>query len=426
MAKGKLNGVLQHLRRVAILRNAADSTDGELLEVYLTNGDEAAFELLLERHGPMVLGVCRRVLRNEADAHDAFQATFLVFLQKAASIFPRGKVGNWLYGVAHKTALKAKALNRQRRVKERQAWTRPWTSPPEEVQQELLTRLDEAISRLPSKYRAPVVLCELEGKSLKEAARQLGCPLGTVASRLARGREMLAKRLACCGLSLARGILAHGTVSACVPTSLIVSTVQAATALAAGQAAAAAVLSPKVVALAEGVVKAMLMKKLKALTAVLLAVTLLGSRGMLLTYSTLRAEPKDARQAGQVSAAAPKDEKAKPDKETLQGTWVAKSGERNGTKLSEEELKEWEQLVFAGDKVTREAKERREGTYTIDPDKKPKEIDLFTEANTWKGIYELKGTTLKLCVSFGERPSDFDSEVGRRALLIVFEKKDAQ
>src|SRR5262249_44841245 len=110
MANGKRNSVLRQLRRVALLRGGPGLTDGELLERYLASRDEAAFESLLQRHGPMVLGVCRRVLRNEADAHDAFQATFLVFVRKAPSIGQRQLVANWLYGVAHKTALKARAL----------------------------------------------------------------------------------------------------------------------------------------------------------------------------------------------------------------------------------------------------------------------------------------------------------------------------
>src|SRR5262249_22475864 len=158
-----------------------------------------------------------------ADAHDAFQATFLVFLRKAAAIRHRQLLGNWLYGVAHKTALKAKALDRQRRAKERQAGVRPGALPPGDARHELLGRLDEALDRLPDKYRAPIVLCDLEGKPLKEAARQLGCPPGTVASRLARAREKLGQHLGRHGAPLAGGAVGlasvPGTTSACVPAS---------------------------------------------------------------------------------------------------------------------------------------------------------------------------------------------------------------
>jgi RNA polymerase sigma factor (sigma-70 family) len=315
MAKGPLTGALRHLRRAALLSDGAGLTDGELLERYLNERDEAAFESLLQRHGAMVLGVCRRILRNEADAHDAFQATFLVFVRKAAAIRPRALIGNWLYGVAHKTALKANAMNRQRRVKERQAGTAPRGGPREEVWQELETLLDEELSRLPERYRTAIVLCELEGKTLKEAARQLGYPQGTVASRLARGRTLLAQRLARYGFCLSGGALAltlaERAASAFVPRPLAVATVQAATAIAASQAVAG-VLSPKVVALMEGVVKTMLLTKLKGMTTALLAVTLL-SGGSLLAYRALGAEQAKAPRQVLATAAAEKDDKDKPD-----------------------------------------------------------------------------------------------------------------
>jgi uncharacterized protein (TIGR03067 family) len=164
----------------------------------------------------------------------------------------------------------------------------------------------------------------------------------------------------------------------------------------------------------------MLLARLKALAVVLLAVALLGG-GALLTGRASRTEPKDATPEGKAQAAAPKDEKAPMDKEALQGTWVVASGEKNGVKLPDEKLKGWGELTFADDKVTREGGERRVGTFKLDPDKKPKEIDLFTEENTWKGVYELKKTTLKLALKFGEeRPTELDSTGG---LLLVFEKK---
>jgi RNA polymerase sigma-70 factor (ECF subfamily) len=420
MATGQPDGIFRHLRRVALLHGGVGLTDGELLEGYLTKQDEAAFESLLLRHGPMVLGVCRRVLRNEADAHDAFQATFLVFLRKAPSISRRQEVGNWLYGVARKTALKAEALNRRRRVKEAQARRVPWTTPPDEDGDDLRIRLDEALTRLPDKYRAAVVLCDLEGKPLKEAARLLGCPLGTVASRLVRARGLLVRRLGRSGVSLSSVALAsalgQNLASGSVPSGLVVSTLKAATSVAAGRSASRGALAPRVADLMEGVMRAMVRTKLQTLTAALLAVALLVGGGGLLAYRTLGAEDKKA------ATEAAKDDKTKSDKEKLQGTWTATSGEKNGEKLSEEALlKAWEKLIFADETVTREGKERREGKFTVDPEKKPKEIDLFTDVNTWKGIYELKGDVLKLALKFGnERPTEFDSTAG---FLIVFKKE---
>src|SRR5580704_8612117 len=128
-----LNSVIHHLRRAALRQDGAGLADSELLECYVTRGDEEAFETLLLRHGPMVLGVCRRVLRNEADAEDAFQATFLVLVRRAGSIRPRGMVGNWLYGVAHNTARKAKVMNNRMRTREREAAAR---SKPEAVSED--------------------------------------------------------------------------------------------------------------------------------------------------------------------------------------------------------------------------------------------------------------------------------------------------
>src|SRR6516165_3480564 len=237
MATNAANRVIRHLRRAALAPDGAGLTDGELLELYATRREAAAFEALVRRHGPMVLRVCRRVLRNEADAEDAFQATFLVLVRKAASIRCPNTVSNWLYGVAYNTALKAKAMNHKRRAKERESATVPKAEARGEVWREVQALLDAELSGLPDKYRIPIVLCDLEGKTIKEAARHLGWPQGTVATRLARGRAQLAKRLTLPG-SVTAAVVAHttaaqGTTSACVPASLVVSTVQAATAVAA-------------------------------------------------------------------------------------------------------------------------------------------------------------------------------------------------
>jgi RNA polymerase sigma-70 factor (ECF subfamily) len=348
-----------------------------------------------------------------------------VFVRKAASLRSWDTVSNWLYGVAQKTALKAKAMNHKQRVKEREARRDSKDEARAEAWQELQALLDAELSRLPDKYRTPIVLCDLEGKTIKEAAQHLGWPPGTVATRLSRGRNQLAKRLTKQGLTLSGGVMAaamsHAAASACVPASLVVSTVQAATAVAAGHAAAMGVISTKVVALTERVVRAMLMSKLKALAMMVLAGAVLGSGGGLLTYHTLGAElregPSPAVVADDEKA---KDKDAKSDKKAIQGTWVAVSGEQNGQKVPKEKL-EAIKLIFTEDKVTREGYEPTEGTYTIDPEKKPKEIDLFANAKPWKGIYELNGTTLKLNCKRDDRPTDFDSNGGR--FLLILEKK---
>src|SRR5262249_23554150 len=133
MGTNALNRVIGQVRQAALRQDGTGSTDGELLECYLGRRDEAAFEALVRRHGPMVLGGCRRILRNEADAEDAFQATFLVLVRKAGAIRCRGQLGNWLYGVAHNTALKARAMIRKRRTKEREAGAAPKAEAVDEV-----------------------------------------------------------------------------------------------------------------------------------------------------------------------------------------------------------------------------------------------------------------------------------------------------
>ncbi len=173
-----------------------DQTDGQLLERFVRQQDEAAFAALVRRHGPMVLGVCRRVLDNAQDAEDAFQATFLVLLRKADSLGRPALLANWLYGVAYRTAMKARAGVLRRRHHERRAASAPRTEPAADAGRDDSSALLEAgLHGLPDKYRAPLVLCYLEGKTNAEAARQLGWPVGSMSSRLARGRELLRERL---------------------------------------------------------------------------------------------------------------------------------------------------------------------------------------------------------------------------------------
>jgi RNA polymerase sigma factor (sigma-70 family) len=281
MATNAANRLIHHLRRAALAPGGAGQTDGELLELYANRRDAAAFEALVHRHGPMVLRVCRRVLRNQADAEDAFQATFLVLVRKAASIRCRNTVSNWLYGVAHNTALKAKAMNHKRQAKEREAGTVPKDEARAEVWREVQALLDAELSGFPEKYRVPIVLCDLEGKTIKEAARRLGWPQGTVATRLARGRARLAKRLTRRGLTLSGGVIAaalsQGEASAGVPWGLIDSTTRAASLIAAaGPAEACRVISTSVAELTERMVRSMSLTGLKVIVPLVLAGALIG------------------------------------------------------------------------------------------------------------------------------------------------------
>lgn len=291
MPTNPMNEVFQHLRRAALPRNGEGLTDGQLLENYLSHRDEAALADIVRRHGTMVWGVCRRVLRDYHEAEDAFQTTFLVLVRKASSIASRELLANWLYGVAHQTALKARATAAKRRSRESQVTDMP---EPEAVQQDLWhdlqPLLDRELSRLPDKYRIPIVLCDLEGKTRKEAARQLGCPEGTIAGRLARARSMLAARLARRGIAMAGGALAAipplHMASASVPASIVTSTIKAASLYATGQVVIAGVISVEVITLTEAVLKAMLLTKLKIVSGILALIPLFAVADMVGNYST--------------------------------------------------------------------------------------------------------------------------------------------
>src|SRR5262245_17040862 len=280
MPTSSLSVALQHL--LADLRpEGAGMTDGELLARFLRSRDEDALAALVRRHAPMVWGVCRRLL-NHHDAEDAFQATFLVLVRKAADV--RGQtVANWLYGVARQTAVRLRAAAAKRGWRETQVVTMPEPTMPEARDTDLQRVVDEELSRLPDHYRGVVVLCDLEGMTRREAARQLGIPEGSVASRLARARTLLAKRLN------KRGIVFSGSVAAALsagsassaPPALVASTIKAASLLAAGQAAGG--VSAKLATRTEGLVQAMFVTKFKSVlvVVVVLGLALAGAAGLL-------------------------------------------------------------------------------------------------------------------------------------------------
>jgi RNA polymerase sigma factor (sigma-70 family) len=280
MAAGPLKKVVQHLRRAVTPREGDRRRDGELLEGFITRRDEDAFAALVRRHGPMVLGVCRRLLGHAQDAEDAFQATFLVLARKAATVVPRQAVGNWLYGVAYRTAQEARVMNARRRRREKQVADLPHPEVAPAEPKDWRPVLDGELSRLPDKYRLPIVLCDLEGRSRREVARQLNLPEGTLSSRLAMARRTLARRLARCGLGISGGSLATALAegaSAAVPAPLVALTVRAAALVAAGQAAA---VSTPAAVLMKGVLKAMFLAKLKIVAATAMVVLALGAGGV--------------------------------------------------------------------------------------------------------------------------------------------------
>jgi RNA polymerase sigma factor (sigma-70 family) len=433
-----MSEVIQHLRSAVLLRDGADLTDGQLLTDYVSRRDAAALEALVRRHGPMVWGVCRRVLSNFHDAEDAFQATFLVFVRRAASIGSRELLANWLYGVAHQTALKARATAARRKGRERQLPQMPEPAVAEQdLWGDLQPLLDEELSRLPDRYRTVIVLCDLEGKTRSEAAGQLGVPEGTVAGWLARARAQLAKRLTRRGIAVAGGgafaLLSQQVASAGVPTSVVSSTIHAATLYAAGPAAASGAISGQVAALTEGILTAMFLTKLKAVLVVLLVVATLG--GVAGVISRTRAAEQPPAQAASERADKEKQFAAVPVPETdldrLQGVWKLVYVEVNGTPQKLEHFEKI-RMVIKEDKLTLGRNEGHDetGSVRVDWTSKPKELDMITthpagHLLTNPGIYKLEGDKLTICyaphLDAGQlRPTEFETakEGGRLWVLL--------
>jgi RNA polymerase sigma factor (sigma-70 family) len=276
MAGPALRTVIRHLHRLAGREGVGGLADAELLRRLVAQRDEAAFEVLVWRHGPLVLGLCQRLLRHSEDAEDAFQATFLALLGGARAIGKGASVSSWLYKVAYRIALKAKArAARQARPLPAGLDVPAAPATPAVDWRDLRPMLDEEINRLPEKYRAAVVSCYLQGRTCAEAAREIGCPRGTLVTRLARARERLRTRLARRGLGLGATFLAANTASAAVSTALAHATVESGLRVLAGQAVTA-VVPASVVALVQGGIRPMtLLHQLKGVALAVAAAGLL-------------------------------------------------------------------------------------------------------------------------------------------------------
>jgi RNA polymerase sigma factor (sigma-70 family) len=288
----KANVVLRHLRHLVAEQEGRRQTDPELLERFVNRNDEAAFAALVARHGPVVLSVCRSVLRHQQDAEDAFQATFLVLVRKAAAIRNRAALGSWLHGVALRLARKARvsAVDRDRR--ERAAGQgSPVVAPDDLTWREVRKVLHEEVERLPEKFRLPLLLCYWEGQTHEEAARQLGCPKGTLKDRVERARELLRSRLVRRGLAPSTALLAASLSQGGASAGLVQATTRAALLFAAGKTAA---VSARAVLLAEGIPQAVSMTKLKLGMILVLALGCLTAGTGLTALPTGTAEAKPA------------------------------------------------------------------------------------------------------------------------------------
>jgi RNA polymerase sigma factor (sigma-70 family) len=307
MATGQLSNALRHIRQLLGGPGGSDLNDRELLARFADCRDEDAFATLVRRHGPIVLGVCRRVLDNDHDADDAFQATFLVLARKAKSVYWRESVRNWLYEVAYRTAQQAQARSTLRQKHERQAGTmHAIHSANGAGWHELRQVLDDELMHLPEKYRMPLLLCYLHGKTRDEAAEELGCSVQQLKGSLERGKEFLRSRLARRGLSLSAALLATELSSKAlfaVPASLMTSTIHG---------AAAGGVSPSVAALTQGVMQMMFWKKFCFGMLIALTVAMVGSGAGLAVYQVAGQSKQRSPDYADAIALAPLPEEGKP------------------------------------------------------------------------------------------------------------------
>jgi len=424
MATSQITEVVEHLRRGMLRRDGAGLTDGQLLECYVSQREEAAFAALVRRHAPMVWGVCRRVVGGHHDAEDAFQATFIVLVRKASSVVPREMVANWLYGVAYQTAIKARAMATRRKAREKQVTRMPEPAAADggvpNASTDLIPHLDRELSRLPDLYRIPVILCDLEGKTHKEAARQLGCAEGTVSARLSKARAMLAKRLA------RPGPLSAGAVA--VPPEVVAGAIKTATLVAAGKT-----LKGAACGLAQGVIKTMLLTKLKCATAILLAVGGIAF-GVFAMHDALATDGADEKypvpapaafhnagsrhfQAGQAQ---------KTDAERILGTWRFVKIVAEGTDDSSGAMAVLARLTFFkdGKAVISAPDTSKPGTYKLEG-----QGQLVFDKGDFKSfgptLYKFDGDDrLSLCFTMEgtknrKRPTEFNGDKGSNQCLIV-------
>jgi RNA polymerase sigma factor (sigma-70 family) len=290
------NRLLPHLRRLA-LRAENGTTDAELLGAFLNHHDETAFANIVQRHGPMVLNVCRRIIGDPHLAEDAFQATFIVLASRAASVQPRELLGTWLYGVARRSSLKARASQMRQRTKEKQVEVMPQphanTAHPEEMWTDLLPILDEELARLSDKHRTLLVLCDLEGRPQRQVARELKLPPATVANRLAAARKALAKRLTGRGIALSTAALSgalHTPAQATIPAATATDLARWACQIVTGEPLVGLV-PPAVNQLSEGVLKMFLVAKLKKASLGVVSCVLFALGFTTIATTPLSAEP---------------------------------------------------------------------------------------------------------------------------------------
>jgi RNA polymerase sigma-70 factor (ECF subfamily) len=301
----------------------ADESDRQLVGRWLKERDEAAFEGLLRRHGPMVYCVCWRILQHTEDVEDVFQATFLILARKLGTLRKHQSLASWLHGVARRVALKAQAQGGARRRRERQSAVAEGVVRDDVSWQEVRTVLDAELTALPEKWRLPLILCYLESRTQDEAAAHLGWSRNTLARRLQEAREALGRRLTRRGTTLSAAfsgpLLSDCTNSATLPPRLLVATTEAGIGMASGQPAPGLV-SAKVIALTERMVKAMFLNKLKTVAAVFVLVGTLTWGAWMLVADGVLAQAQGPKSDGK-NPAEPRRRPIQPPSRSRSSAW---------------------------------------------------------------------------------------------------------
>jgi RNA polymerase sigma-70 factor (ECF subfamily) len=439
------------VRQVAQTACGVRVAEGQLLRRFVALGDQRAFEVLVRQHGPMVLRLCLRILSNQQDAEDAFQATFLVLARKAASLRAEGSVAAWLHGVAYRVAHKARIAAARRRKHESCCTERHGADPVSDLTlREAHEILHKELLRLPDRLRVPLVMCYLEGLTRDEAGRRLGWSPGLVKSRLEQGRDRLHLRLARRGLALSGALITvlfdETAASAAVPADLATSTTSAA--LAAAVSGAAAV-PARVSALAERTLHDMLVAKVKSVFALSAVAVLFLVPVAVITMTALwadaqddaakaavRGEPFEAGPPTPAQAAQPTQKKPVGDQDKLQGTWRIVEIVVDGKPAQRDNPTDEANMIVKGDQMWLVAlpaeKKVKELRFKIDPAKKPRHIDLTVPTDEEKGkighgIYELEGDRWQLCFPQDanepkDRPTSIKSEPGARLVVMTLKR----
>ena len=428
-----LGEVIRRLRRLGGLHGDLAQSDAQLLDRFARRRDESAFAALMVRHGPIVLGVCRRLLHDSQEAEDAFQASFLILARKAGGVRRQALLGGWLYGVAYRVAarLRGRAARRRERLRSGVDLNE---LPADAVScSDVAAVVQEEVGRLPAKYRSAVILCHLEGKTNEEAAVLLRRPVGTVKSRLTPARELLRTRLTRRGMALSGGALTAALAAhpASAPAALLDATVHAAAHLAGGDATAGGLVSARVITLIQGVLQTMWLTKLTTAAALALVVGILGGAGGL-AYRSLAAEPDDPPKAAPMKP--PSEEKPKDDRQAIKGLWRVVSIEMDGKERTDVDAKKGRIWSFGADRFDLTLDPLADGgvpheagfTYRLDPAQTPKVLDVFLspppdQAKPYKtGTYSLEGDALKItCSGLLPNRERVDEEEGHTVLYTL-------